>query len=614
MPFANRPSQPRQPARRMRSGGPNRRPLQRASEASEEPTAEMRAEQAAKAQAAERRVLERRLRLLTIGFVLFVVVVLAQMLLVKFINVSGEPNQVSAQIVDTSRGRIVDRDGTLLATDSFAWEVYLNPSRYNPEKFGPDQLALAAQALTVKPAEITDAIARDGTVSQLIKNASKQQCDAADHDKDVPSWFWCDERRERSYPQGPLAAHLIGFANADQIGQSGVEAFYDGWLRSAGDWDTRQLSGRGEPIPHEWELYLPSVSGRDLVLNLSAPLQHMIEQQLVDALAKYQAASGSILIMDPRTGAVLALANWPSFDPNVYDRAEPQTWQNPAVGLLYEPGSVFKLVTYGAALDLGDITPDQKFEDTGQRKVGDKIITNSLKRRLGWVTGWDALAESLNTVSADIGLKMGSESFYRYVRLFGFGKPTEIDLNPEGAGIVKRWGTEQWSQYDQAANSFGQGISVTPIQMLNATAAIANRGVLLQPQVAEAFVLNGKMHPLPARKLGDALQPATALTLTRMMIYTIENYTTGKNLVPGYRIAGKTGTAEIPEEAGYTNPLTITSVVGFLPAADPQIVILVKLDRPKKSRWAEQVALPVFGEVARDAVQILGISPNADKP
>ena len=316
------------------------------------------------------------------------------------------------------------------------------------------------------------------------------------------------------------------------------------------------------------------------------------------------------MILDPRTGGILALANWPSFDPNVYDRAEPHTWQNPAVGLLYEPGSVFKLVTYGAALDLGEITPDQKFEDTGQRKVGDKIIRNSQQRRLGRVSGWDALAESLNTVSADIALKMGPESFYRYVRLFGFGKPTEIDLNPEGAGIVKRWGTEQWSPYDQAANSFGQGISVTPVQMLNATAAIANKGVLLQPQVAKAFVSNGKMHPLPVRKLGDVLQPETAHTLTRMMIYTVENYTSGKKLVPGYRVAGKTGTAEIPEEAGYTNPLTITSFVGFLPAADPQIVVLVKLDRPKKSRWAEQVALPVFGEVARDASPDPGHEPE----
>lgn len=602
----------RQPASSRRTV--RRRPLPRQFETKEEPTPEMRAEQAAKAEAAERKILVRRLRMLAIGFGLFVLVILGQMILVKTINFKSQPNQVSAKTVDTSRGRIVDRDGTLLATDAFTWEIYLDPSRYKADKFTSDKVALAAQELGVEPSVIMTALSREGKASQVLKNATTQQCEIARHGKEVPTWFWCDAKRKRTYPQGPLGAHLVGFADANQLGQAGVEAFYDGWLRKEGDWGAAQLSGQGEPIPHEWELYLPSVSGRDLVLNLSAPLQHAVEQNLVDALAKYQAMSGAIIVMDPRTGGVLALANWPSFDPNVYDSAEPVTWQNPSVSLLYEPGSVFKLVTYGAALDLGAVTPDQKFEDTGQRKVGDKIIKNSQQRRLGWVTGWDALAESLNTVSADISLKMGSEEFYRYVRLFGFGKPSEIDVGPEAAGIVKRWGTEAWSSYDQAANSFGQGISVTPIQMINAAAAIANDGVLLQPQVAMALVSNGQMHRLPVRKLSDALQPETAHNLTRMMVYTVENYTNGKKLVPGYRVAGKTGTAEIPEQAGYTNPLTITSFIGFLPAADPQIVVLVKLDQPKKSRWAEAVALPVFGEVARDAVQILGISPNADMP
>ncbi len=593
---------------------PRRRPLPRLTQVTEEPTPEQRAEQAAKVEAVERKVFIRRLRMLVIGFIAFVVIVLAQMLLVKFINISGLPDQVTAQTVDTSRGRIVDRDGTLLATDNFAWEIYLDPSRYNPKAFTPDKVAAAAQELGIEPNVIMTAIGKGGTWAQLVKNASRPQCEAADNGKQVPSWFWCDGKRQRSYPQGPLAAHVIGFADHDQNGQAGVEGFYDAWLRSAGNWNTSQLTGAGEPIPHEWELFLPSVSGRDLVLHLSAPLQHLVERRLVAALARYEATSGSILVEDVHTGGILALANWPAFDPNVYDTAEPGAWQNPAVGLLYEPGSVFKLITYGAALDLGAIRPDQTFQDTGSRKVGDKVIKNSDLRALGAVSGWDALAESLNTVSADIALKMGPESFYRYVKLFGFGKPTEIDLNPEAAGIVKRWGTEQWSPYDQAANSFGQGISVTPIQMLNATAAIANKGVLLQPQAAKALVSNGMLHPLPVRKLGDVLQPETARTLTRMMVYTVENYKDGKKLAPGFRVAGKTGTAEIPEEAGYTNQLTITSFVGFLPAADPQIVILVKLDKPKKSRWAEQVALPVFGEVARDAIQVLALQPNAEMP
>lgn len=591
-----------------------RRPIPRAATQKEEPTQEARAADEAKHAADERRVLIRRLRTLGVIFGLFILVVLAQLVLLQFVNLGDRPQRVIAQSVDTSRGRIVDRNGALLATDSFVWEMYVDPSRYNPDKFPPEKAALAAQQLGVGIDVLVNALGQTGSVVQLAKDITREQCNMADHGSEVPDWIWCDGQRKRSYPQGGLGAHVIGFTNRDQNGQAGVEAFYEGWLRSDGEWGPAQLAGTGQPIPHEWELFLPSANGRDVVLHLSAPLQYVAERKLLDALGRYDASSGSIIVMDVRTGGILALANWPAFDPNAYWEAEPHTWQNPAVGLLYEPGSVFKLVTYAAALDSGTITPDSQFNDTGEVVISGQAIRNSQQRELGWVTGWQAFAESLNTISADISLQMGRESFYQYVRLFGFGRPTEIDLGPEAAGIVKRPDTGLWSPYDQAANSFGQGISVSPMQMINAAAAVANGGVLLQPQAAKALVYNGVMHPLPVRVHQQVIRPETARTLAQMMVYTVENYAAGKDLVPGFRVAGKTGTAEIPEQAGYTNPLTITSFVGFLPAADPQIVVLVKLNEPTTSRWAEQVALPVFGEVAREAAQILRLTPNMDMP
>jgi len=198
--------------------------------------------------------------------------------------------------------------------------------------------------------------------------------------------------------------------------------------------------GPGEPIPARVGA-VPSIGQRrDLVLHLSAPLQHAVERRLTDALAKYGASSGSIIIMDPHTGGILALANWPSFDPNVYDQAEPHTWQNPAVGLLYEPGSVFKLITYGAALDLGAIVPDQQFEDKGERKVGDKTITNSRSAGWGWVTGWKALAESLNTVSADIGLKNGLREFLSLRPLVWFRQAHRDRPEPGSCGYREALG------------------------------------------------------------------------------------------------------------------------------------------------------------------------------
>jgi cell division protein FtsI/penicillin-binding protein 2 len=211
---------------------------------------------------------------------------------------------------------------------------------------------------------------------------------------------------------------------------------------------------------------------------------------------------------------------------------------------------------------------------------------------------------------------MGRDEFYRYIRQFGFGRPTEVDLAHEVPGTVKRPGTEFWSEYDQAANSFGQGISVTPIQLTSAVGAIANGGTVMQPQVVKGLVRDGQVYSLAPRRLGQAIKPETARILTQMMVYTVDNYVAGPKLVPGYRVAGKTGTAEIPipETGGYTSELSITSFVGFLPAADPQIVILVKLVEPKTSRWAEKVALPVFGAVARDAVWVLKIRPDDRMP
>lgn len=589
---------------------PRRRPLPRPAEPPPEPSPEARAAQQARIEQEERVVLIKRLKVLAGVFVLFIVVVLAQLVLAQVLK---RPQQVAAQTIDTSRGRIVDRDGALLATDAFTYEIYVNPTKYNREKF-PPETAAPEMGLSVETLE--SALAQNVTSVQLTKTATKAQCDAARLSKKVSTYVWCDEKRHRAYPLGPIGSHLIGFANATHTGQTGVEAYYDEWLRTAGNWRSDQLNGAGEPIPPDWQLYLPSRGGRDLALNMSAPLQYAAEKRLVEALAKYEAKGGSIIIMEARTGGLLAMANWPTFDLNEYQGAEPATWQNPSVELVYEPGSIFKVVTYGGALDARTITPDQQFNDTGSYEVvpGQKPIQNSEKRKLGWVTGWQALAESLNTVSADIAITMGPETFYRYIKLFGFGKPTEIDLKPESPGSVKRYGTEQWNLLDQASNSFGQAISVTPIQMINAVAAVANEGALLQPQVAQSLVLNGQAHRLPTRKLEQVMTPETAKTLTQMMVYTVDNYAAGKKLLPGYKIAGKTGTAEIPEQQGYTNALTITSFVGFLPAADPKIVVLVKIDEPKKSRWAEQVALPVFGDVARDAVQILGIQPNADMP
>lgn len=558
----------------------------------------------------------RRTRVFALALLAFALLAVVRLLVWQVMGSTSRAAEPAAAPVDASRGRIVDRDGLPLATDSFVWEIYADPQAYLNSKSKPDQAKLAEYAGTMGvPANaLLSAVAQEGTLAVVARGVSEEQCDTADTGKSIPSWIWCDGKRRRVYPHGALGAHVLGFADLDQRGKSGVEATYDGWLRTDGAWPFSELPGQGAPLPGPWMAYLPSPAGRDLVLHMSAPLQYLVEKHLTSALAKYDARAGSIIVLDPRTGAVLALANWPAFDPNNYADIGGGSWLNAVTSDVYEPGSVFKVITFAAGLDSGKITPDTIFTDTGQLTVVGQPITNAENRRFGVVTARQALANSINVVSARLALDLGPDTFYRYVRQFGFGKVTEADVNSESAGVVKWPGTAQWNNYDQAVNSFGQGISVTPLQMANAVAAIANGGNLMQPQVIKALVRDGKVYELPQRVLRRAVRGDTARTLTQMMVFTVESYVSGPGLVPGFRVAGKTGTAEIPGKEGYTSQLTITTFAGFLPAADPQLLILVKLVEPKASRWAEVVALPVFGQVARDAVQVLKINPDDRMP
>jgi cell division protein FtsI (penicillin-binding protein 3) len=292
------------------NGPTRRRPLPRPAEPPPEPSPEARAAQQARLEQQERATLIKRLRLLVGVFLLFIVVVLAQLVLAQVLK---RPQQVAAQTVDTSRGRIMDRDGALLATDGFTYEIYVNPTRYDQAKFPPE---VTAPEIGLPVETLQNALNQTVTSVQLTKTATKAQCDAARLSKKVSGYVWCDEKRRRTYPLGPIGAHLIGFANLSQIGQTGIEAYYDEWLRSAGNWPEDQLNGPGAPLPGDFELYLPSRGGRDIILNMSAPLQYATEKRLVEALAKYEAKSGSIIIMEARTGGVLAMADWPTFDLN----------------------------------------------------------------------------------------------------------------------------------------------------------------------------------------------------------------------------------------------------------------------------------------------------------
>jgi cell division protein FtsI/penicillin-binding protein 2 len=353
------------------------------------------------------------------------------------------------------------------------------------------------------------------------------------------------------------------------------------------------------------------VAGRDLVLTIDRSVQWIAEEELANALDLYKAKAGTIIVMDPKSGEVLAMANAPTFDPNNFAKSDASALTNSAVNAQYEPGSVFKIITAAAALDTGVVTPTQLLTDTGSIAVGQRVILNSDRAGYGQVNMTEALARSLNVITAQWALLLGEQQFYQYVERFGFGKVTEIDLAGEIYGLVKKPGTLDWSLSDLGTNSFGQGLAVTPIQMANATAAIANGGKLMRPYIVKERILNGEVQQTEPTVLGVAIRPETAAMLNEILVNVVKTGNPAAG-VAGYQIAGKSGTAQIPTELGYTEDDTIVTFTGYAPADDPRFVILVKLERPDPaiSRWAGYTAAPTFAQVARRLFQYYNIPPD----
>jgi cell division protein FtsI/penicillin-binding protein 2 len=302
------------------------------------------------------------------------------------------------------------------------------------------------------------------------------------------------------------------------------------------------------------------------------------------------------------------MANLPAYDANQFGLTNADLLLNPAVAKQYEPGSVFKIITFASGIDAGVIEPDTVMTDTFSIEIGDRQIYNSAQRTYGKVTVEEALVRSLNIPTAEIALKLEESRFYQYVRRFGFGELTEVDLANESPGTVKVPGNPLWSRSDLATNSFGQGLAVTPLQMAVATAIIANGGLQVRPHVVDAMVFKGKVvHPVtdPVRRVIGA---EAARQVADMMVSVVEQGSPAAR-VAGYTVAGKTGTAQVAIEGGYSLTETIHSFVGFLPVEDPQFVVLVKLDVPKTHPWADSTAAPTFARLAGELLRIWHIPP-----
>jgi len=413
---------------------------------------------------------------------------------------------------------------------------------------------------------------------------------------------------QRSYPENSLGSNIIGFVSREGRGYFGIEEKYDTLL--AGN-PVQALV----PTDPNKAFEIPRVlNGTTLVLTINRDLQASAEKILDESLSTYGADGGSIVIMDPRNGELLAMAVTPRMDLNqfwnygtIYDKA---SQFNSAISMPYEPGSVTKILPMAAALDSGSVSPGTTYLDTGSILVGGAIIQNWNQEPWGVQDMTGCLQHSLNVCMATLSMQMGAETFYGYMDNFGFGHLTGVDLAGESAGRLKIPGDADWYPVDLGTNAFGQGVTATPIQIMMAASSIANHGRTVTPHALYAMVRDGRQYDVPAQFAGSPISEQTADTLSGMLAVSLESEGS-LALVPGYRVAGKTGTAQIPVNGFYDSTQTNASFIGWGPVDDPQFMIYVWLERPSASIWGSETAAPVFGEMAAKTVILLDIPPDS---
>jgi cell division protein FtsI/penicillin-binding protein 2 len=550
--------------------------------------------------------------------------------------------------VNPSRGLVFDQDGRLLASNVPMYYLEVEVRQLN--SLSKKQIAAVLSQALVLPYEdiyaqlVRDWLAEDQVRIRLTRDVGDgmrwpitvdqvvaEMLNGFLADPEAPDLSGLDlvPGPERAYPAGALVGHVIGFVNQKDEGYFGIEGYYDDWLVG------KSIKVERGSIPPEAHLKPDPPAGVNLVLTIDLDVQKMVDEILEKAIEDSGAESGQVIVMDPKTGEILAMAIQPQLDPESYESWLPEAERsslrallastgetdedeeveeepviNPAVAGVYEPGSTFKVLTMAAALDAGVVTPEDEYVDTGEIEVGGHTIRNWDGGAWGPQTMLGCMQHSLNVCLAYVASeKLGASLFYDYLRAFGVGQVTGIDLAGDVAGQLRTPRHPDWTEADIGTNAFGQGVSVTPIQLLTAVGAVANEGVMLQPHLVRAVAGSEGVYWPKKTVLGKPISVETAQMLTEMLAESLEKETNFAN-VEGYRLAGKTGTAEIPSEFGYDPKWTIASFVGWGPIDDPRFVVIVRLDKPESSPWGSVVAAPVFRDVVKRLVVMLGIPPD----
>ncbi|PLX81649.1 MAG: penicillin-binding protein [Desulfuromonas sp.] len=505
------------------------------------------------------------------------------------------------------RGTIFDRNSEVMALSVEADSIYLEPSKARAGKVKARDLAAALSL----PHKAVAAKLKSEKRFLWLKRQVPPRVSEKVRALKLPGVNFIKEHK-RYYPNSKIGAQVVGFTGIDPEGLEGVELKYDSVILGQGGYLVTERDALGRGIGSGEPEIKGGSRGDDLYLTLDKNLQYIAEKELAAGVRKANAKAGTVVVLEPRTGKVLAMASQPDFNPNAFNKYRPRQWRNRALIDTFEPGSTMKIFLLAAALNEGAVRPEELIDcEKGEFRVGGKVIHDHHPYEQLSVA--DILKVSSNIGSAKIGKILERDRLYSYLTGFGFGAPSGVDLPGETSGLLRK--PSRWFEVDLAAISFGQAITVTPLQLALATAAIANGGTLMEPYVVERVVdsygeVVDRRKPRAVRRV---VNEKVARIVREMMVRVTEEGGTGtRGAVTGYRVAGKTGTAQKvdPVTRGYSVDKRVSSFVGMVPAEDPELVVLVVIDEPEGQTYGGVVAAPVFSRIAEQALRHLKVAPN----
>ncbi len=568
----------------------------------------------------------RRIYLIATGIAIVFIIIIIRVVDIQIINArryisQADLQQIRQLEIPAKRGLIFVQDNNSqypIAMNQSLKFLFADP--YLMQDLEPSEIAnKLAPLIQYDPRQLAEKLTYKGNRYVILK----QQIDQATSNKienlNIPGLVLVD-KDYRYYPEGSLFGQITGFINKELIAQYGLEEFYNNILSGKNGILKSKTDSFGAPIYSDDNVLYEPVNGSNISLTIDRPLQ-IIANRIADETIKKNNADGvTIIVEDPKTGAIKAIVNRPDFDPNKYYEADVANYQNVAVSSQFEPGSGFKAITMVSALDAGKVKEDTTFIDSGSEVIDGKTIRNALNRSFGLQNMTGVIVNSINTGMVFVLKQLGTDPnkitvagkqlFYSYIQKFGFGNKTNVDLYGEIAGIVKD--PNSAADVDYANMTFGQGIAVTSLQLTNAFAAIANGGTLYQPYVVSSITSGDKTEVIKPKSLRQVVSKESTDIIKKMLIGVVQKGSGYSARIPGYGVAGKTGTAQVPlpDGSGYDPNKNIGSFTGFFPVNDPRFVIHVKVDNPRVEGFAESTAVPAFASLAKEIISLYQIPPS----